>query len=120
MKPADDLRFYSVPPLPSDWRPPWELIDQLNIFAGQLYLRDQESYTRLCRFLRVDFEDSKNVGTAVAHKPDSSHAKIKSRFEGTALPLVKELLTARHGTGFAGTHMGKILEGKRLTKEDFA
>ena len=111
MKPADDPRFYSIPPVPSGWNPPWELIDQLNIFAGQLYLRDYESYVRLCHFLRIASEDP---------EPGSSDAKPKNRLEGTQLPLVKQLLTARHGTHFAGTHMGKILEGRQLTREDFS
>ena len=119
MKPADDLRFYSIPPVPSDWTPPWELLDQLNIFAGQLYLRDYETYLRLCRFLRIDSGDPNQAGTAVARKAELFNGKIKSIVEGTALPIVKELLTARHGTVSAGTHMGRILEGQRLTRKDF-
>ena len=110
MKPADDLKLFTIPHVPDNWNPPWELIDQLNIFAGQLYLRDYETYLRLCRFLRIDSEDPKPVPT---------DAKIRNLFKGTELRFVKELLIARHGTGFAGTHMGKILEGQRLTKEDF-
>ena len=51
IEPTDDLMFYSVPPVPADWRPPWELIDQLNVFSGQLYLRDWDAYLRLIRFL---------------------------------------------------------------------
>ena len=40
-----------IVPLPSP--PPWNLIDQLNIFAGQLYLRDYDCYIRLCRLLGI-------------------------------------------------------------------
>ena len=44
MKPSDDLKLYLIPPLLRDWTPPWALIDQLNVFTGQLYLRDYRSY----------------------------------------------------------------------------
>ena len=33
MKPTDDLMFYSIPPVPENWTPPWDLVDQLNLFA---------------------------------------------------------------------------------------
>ena len=124
MKPTDDLRLYSIPPLPSDWIPPWDLIDQLNVFAGQLYLSDYASYVRVCHFLGIYTESlPQKLGTVIARNwfsnPDSSDEEIKNRFEGTPLPLVMQLLAARRGTEFAGTHMGRILDGWPLTEEDF-
>ena len=124
MKPTDDLRLYSVPTIPSDWIPPWTLIDQLNVFAGQLYLSDYTSYVRLCHFLGVHTEElPQKPGTVVSRNwfsnPNSSDEEIRNRFEGTPLPLVIQLLAIRRGMGFAGTHMGKILEGWPLAAEDF-
>ncbi|KAF8129798.1 hypothetical protein EV363DRAFT_1219569 [Boletus edulis] len=124
MKPADDLRLYAVPPLPSDWTPPWDLIDQLNIFAGQLYLSGHASYVRLCRFLGVSAGDlPQNAGTVVLRNwlrdPDASDTEIKNRFEGTPLPLVVYFLAVRRGLNFSGTHMGRILDGWPLSAADF-
>ncbi|KAF8123615.1 hypothetical protein EV363DRAFT_1547333, partial [Boletus edulis] len=124
MKPADDLRLYTVPPLPSDWTPPWDLIDQLNIFAGQLYLSGHASYVRLCRFLGVSAGDlPQNAGTVVLRNwlrdPDASDTEIKNRFEGTPLPLVVYFLAVRRGLNFSGTHMGRILDGWPLSATDF-
>lgn len=124
MKPADDLRLYAVPPLPPDWIPPWDLIDQLNIFAGQLYLSDHASYVRTCRFLDIHTEDERQkTGSAAARNwfsnPNWSEAEIKNRFEGTRLPLVMQLIAVRRGMNFGETHMGKILDGWPLTEEDF-
>lgn len=124
MKPADDLKLYSVPPLPSDWTPPWDLIDQLNVFAGQFYLSDYASYVRLCRFLGIHTEHSpQKAGTVIArnwfNNPDSSDEEIKNRFDGTPLPLVMMLLAVRQGMAFAGTHMGRVLDGWPLSEEDF-
>ncbi|KAF8121453.1 hypothetical protein EV363DRAFT_1364433 [Boletus edulis] len=124
MQPSDDLRLYSVPPVPADWMPPWTLIDQLNVFAGQLYPSDFTSYVRLSRFLGVHTEDlPQDAGTAVScnwfSNPNSSIAEIKDRFKGTPLPLALLLLAVRRGMDFSGTHMGRILDGLPLTEEDF-
>lgn len=45
-----DLTFCAVPPLPADWAAP-PIGTQINLFAGQLYLRTYEEYMALCRFL---------------------------------------------------------------------
>ncbi|KAF8434543.1 hypothetical protein L210DRAFT_3649044 [Boletus edulis BED1] len=116
MKPSDDLRLYSIPPLPSDWTPPRDLIDQLNVFAGQLYLSDYESYTRLCRFLDVD---DTTVRRNLFNIP-GSFEEMAITFSGSPLPSVMALLAIRsRGRPFAHTHMGKILQGQSLSREDF-
>jgi hypothetical protein len=124
MKPLDDLRFHSIPPLPSDWTPPWALIDQLNVFAGQLYLRDYESYLRLCRFLGVptSITDAPN-DTAIQRNLfniPGSFEEMEITFLGSPLPSVMALLAVRsRGRPFAQTHMGKILQGQFLSEKDF-
>ena len=122
MKPCDDLRLYSIPPLPSDWTPPWDLIDQLNVFAGQVYLRDYESYLRLCSFLGVPTREPPNdttVGRNLFNIP-GSFEETEIMFSGSPLPSVMALLSIRNrGRPFTQTHMGKILQGQLLTKSDF-
>ena len=122
MKPADDLRLYTIPPLPSDWTPPWDLIDQLNIFAGQLYLRDYTSYLRLCRFLDVPLKDSPNAPSVRRNlfNIPGSLEDTEITFSGSPLPFVMALLAIRtRGRPLAHTHMGKILQGRLLTEKDF-
>ena len=125
MKPSDDLRLYSIPPLPSDWTPPWDLIDQLNVFAGQLYLGDYESYLRLCRFLGVpttstaDFPNDTPIRRNLFNIP-GSFEETEITFLGSPLPSVLALLAIRsRGRPFAETHMGKILQGQLLREKDF-
>lgn len=51
---SENLRFYCIPALPPQWVPPTsELVSQLNLWAGQLYLEDYKTYLRLCEFLGV-------------------------------------------------------------------
>ena len=125
MKPSDDLRLYSIPPLPSDWTLPWDLIDQLNVFAGQLYLSDYTSYLRLCRFLGVpttpttDLPDDTAIRRNLLHIP-GSFEEMDIAFSGSPLPSVMALLAIRtRGRPFAHTHMGKILQGRLLREKDF-
>ena len=121
MKPSDDLRLYVVPPLPPDWSPPGALVDQLNVFAGQLYLRDYASYLRLSRFLGV--RSTESFETALRRNLfniPGSFEENEIRFAGSPLPFVMALLAMRtRGRPFAETHMGKILQGQPLTKKDF-
>ena len=120
MKPSDDLRLYSIPPLPSDWTPPWDLIDQLNVFAGQLYLRDYESYLRLCRFLDVSTSTADTPIRRNLFSIPGSFEETEITFSGSPLPSVMALLAIRsRGRPFAHTHMGKILQGQLLREEDF-
>ena len=124
MKLSDDLRLYSIPPLPSDWTPPWDLIDQLNVFAGQLYLRDYGSYLRLCRFLQVptntvDVSNYTPIPRNLFNIP-RSFEETEISFSGSPLPSVMALLAIRsRGRPFAHTHMGKILQGQLLREKDF-
>ena len=123
MKPSDDLSLYSIPPPPSDWTPPWALIDQLNVFAGQLYLRDYATYLRLCRFFNVPTKELADDSLVVRRNffnIPGSFEENEITFSGSPLPSVMALLTIRSkGRPFAQTHMGKILQGQLLSGKDF-
>ncbi|KAF8129962.1 hypothetical protein EV363DRAFT_1417598 [Boletus edulis] len=103
MKPADDLRLHTVPPLPSDWIPPWDLIDHIHRTAvsKRLHIPRQRDVPQ-------------NVDAVVLR----SCVEIKDRFKGTPLPLALHLLAVRTGMDFARTDMGRILDGWALTRED--
>lgn len=50
----EDLSYCAVPPVPDNWSVS-AISTTLNLFAGQLYLRDVKEYRTLCRFLGVRF-----------------------------------------------------------------
>jgi hypothetical protein len=123
MKPSDDLRLYSIPPLPSDWTPPWALIDQLNVFAGQFYLRDYESYLRLCCLLGVPATKQSRNDAVVRRNLFTIRGSPKENeitLPDSPLHFVKALLAIRsRGLPFTHTHMGKVVQGQFLTAKDF-
>ncbi|KAG6369467.1 hypothetical protein JVT61DRAFT_14837 [Boletus reticuloceps] len=127
MKSCDDLALYSIPTTPTGWTPPPLLMDQLNVFAGQLYLKDYETYIRLCRFLCVytkDTQDEEGIEVGCDgfilpnYRPQHLHGV--STFQTTPLDSLSTLMgIRRNGMRFAPTHMGKLLDGRLLPEDDF-
>ena len=127
LRPCDDLLLYNIPPVPPNWTAPTLLVDQLNLFAGQLYLRDYNTYIRVCRFLCVYANDLDDAGYFKVQNDgfiEPAHRPLKARtdfsFQKSPLPFLRYLIGLRRmGMQFSLTHMGKILDGRPLRKEDF-
>lgn len=127
MRPCDDLRLYTIPSAPPDWIAPASLVDQVNLFAGQLYLRDYFTYLRLCRFLCVytdDLADEAELGVESDGFIPPAHRPLKGRltgsFQKSPLAFLKHVIDQRRqGMNFVATHMGRILNGRLLREEDF-
>ncbi|TDL21941.1 hypothetical protein BD410DRAFT_770925 [Rickenella mellea] len=132
MKSCEDLKFYCIPPLPTNWNfpEPTTSIIQLNLFAGQLYHADFRAYVGMCEFLGVYTADFQNLFEDVKVQIDcdgfvSLDQRMEvgwklSPFTRSPVPFVKELFALRRkGANFLPTHMGKILHGKFLTEDDF-
>jgi hypothetical protein len=127
MKSCDDLALYIIPSVRAEWIPPSPLMDQLNVFSGQLYLNDYETYIRLCRFLCVyakdlQCEEGIEVGSDgfIAPKNRPRHLQTVDTFQHSPLDSLKILMSVRRkGMRFAPTHMGKLLDGRLLSEDDF-
>ncbi|KAH7917790.1 hypothetical protein BV22DRAFT_1100858 [Leucogyrophana mollusca] len=127
MRPCDDLRLHSIPPLPRTWSPPELLIPQLNLFAGQLYLPNYPIYLQLCRFLGVyardlEHEDEMVDGDGFIAPERRPQAAAMSPFQESPVPSLKGLIAMRRkGMEFLRTHLGRVLQGRLLTDgpEDF-
>ncbi|OBZ74657.1 hypothetical protein A0H81_05445 [Grifola frondosa] len=124
MKPCDDLTLYCIPSSLAFWTPPPPLRMQLNIFGGQLYLPDYETYLQTARFLGIYTNDTPRDLVQIQSDgfilPKHRPAQIKSPFDTTPLPFLKALLGLRRkGMGYSSTHLGKILRARLLTYDDF-
>ena len=129
MKQFDDLTFYCIPPLPPKnsalVSPSLDLRCQLNIWAGQLYLDHYETYLRLCLLLGIS--SSKTAGYSLVES--DSFVPKKGRIgemvgvcllDQSPLALLKRLFELRSkGIRYDLTHMGKLLHGSLLSREDF-
>ena len=124
MQACDDLRFYSVPSRPQ-LTPLEPLLCQLNLFAGQLYFSNFEMYLRTLRFLGLNGPDIVDGDLVVdsdgfIRKNNRRAARASCPFKQSQLLPLKELFGMRRkGMGYLPTHLGKMLNGRILTKDDF-
>ncbi|KAK3987282.1 hypothetical protein QBC44DRAFT_127707 [Cladorrhinum sp. PSN332] len=122
----EHLKTYTVPAraVAAAWEsPPPELVMQLNLFAGQLYLRSYDEYKRLCRYLGLAYTANEDEDAAVP--PDGFVGRKKygpeCEFESSPVPFLSRVYNIRRDWmgGIEKTHMGRILAGEILTEKDF-
>ena len=102
-------------------------IAQLNLFAGQLYLKDFDTYRHLLLILGLVGEEVKGAETQWWEsdgfvKPVNRRGEMQffCKLTSSPLPFLKEVISLRRkGMGYQLTHIGKILHGGLLTREDF-
>ncbi|KAG1740597.1 hypothetical protein EDB19DRAFT_1828418 [Suillus lakei] len=125
MQACDDLRLYCVPSTPR-LAPSEPLICQLNLFAGQLYFSSYNMYLHACGFLGLNAPDLGDEDMIVDSdgfigEENRPSARASCSFKRSQLPPLKELIGMRRkGMGYLPTHLGKMLNGRILTEEDFS
>ncbi|RDW94330.1 hypothetical protein BP5796_00093 [Coleophoma crateriformis] len=122
----EHLRFCAIPSVPPSWEPPQNLVMQLNIFSGQLYLRSYAEYTALCKFLGLishvqgDDTSHKIAADGFVLPNGRSGGYADCQFSKSPIELVRGLISIRRkGQEFITSHMGRILNGEMLKPEDF-
>ncbi|TVY37088.1 hypothetical protein LSUB1_G005891 [Lachnellula subtilissima] len=122
----EDLSFCAVPPVQDDWSVP-AISTTLNLFAGQLYLRDATEYRTLCRFLGVRFQTYQDldvsadgfISTEVRHLQDEETAAV-CKFSRSPIDFLRLVTTFRRlGQTFTTSHVGKILSEDLVRAMDF-
>jgi hypothetical protein len=129
-----DLRFYSVPSLPSPSSPDIILQLQLNLFAGQLYLKDLSEYRLMGAFLGVYMgNDNSRGGGEIRVQTDGFLTMVERHRLGLLQPeylecgflsslvsMLKDLVGRRRkGMEYLRTHLGQILHARQLSESDF-
>jgi len=123
----ESLDFCPIPSLPYPWQPDINLVDQLNIFAGQLYFRNYEAYERVCGFLGLYLDEPSTEKRVTIHS-DGFVAKLsreilgmtrESPFDKSPVPLLRALVGFRRkGQSSIATDMGHVLHGRLLKKQE--
>ena len=109
------------------WLKP-QLGRQLDLFAGQLFFGSYSEYKSVCGFLGICSQPPKN-GILVeldGFIGPRSRAKMTSapirdcRFKSSPIDFVKSIVSLRRkGLSYTTSHMGKLLNGELLSKEEF-
>lgn len=119
----DHLQLYTIPSAESKRLISRNLIIELNLFAGQLYLKDFNEYAEVCDYLGLAW-NAEEQGTTVRADGfilPGRRSKNRSEFTQSPVQFLKLLFSKirRDCGGIEKTHMGKILDGMLLTHEDF-
>ncbi|KAJ7144287.1 hypothetical protein C8R44DRAFT_973870 [Mycena epipterygia] len=122
MRSFEDMQFYNLPisrTLPGDSRWSENEMTQLNLLAGQLYLKDFLEYRRLCNMLGLYVNDEvSGDGFPVKYESDGFVKQANRRgamvenclFAESPLSAIKDLVGwRRKGLDYTPTHMGRIL-----------
>ena len=129
MDPRDIFSTYVVPEMPGGTAIHPLRRQDLNLFAGQLYLASHHDYINLCKFLGLvpflsqakrKHVEAQNDGFVTPPQRLLGRWAGNCPFRVSLLRFLRELLAMRRkGIGFAGTHMGQIIDAKTLTEDDF-
>lgn len=124
----EDLSFCAVPALPQSWKIP-SVVPQLNLFAGQLYIRSYEEYESICACLGLCSrppDDKMEVACdgfiSPASRLRSNSALIRAcSFNNSPVAFLRTVMALRRkGQSIGMSHMGKILSGELVAREQFS
>lgn len=122
----NDLQYYAVPSLPSNWKAPLWLLSELGIYSGRLYFgyteyntlvgylttKEETSRTRETEHNTLDVPSSSSVSKAVVELTIEPQAKAFTR---RPLTFLQEWLAVRRKDhDFSNTPMGFLCQGKQL------
>lgn len=97
-----------------------QLVVQLNLFAGQLYLTSFTEYIRVCQFLGLAWKAAEEGILVKADGFILSNPR-KTGFKDSPVTFLKVLMTKirRNCERIEKTHLGKLLDGAVLDEADF-
>lgn len=124
----DDLSFCAIPAVPQT-RPILPNIMHLNLFAGQLYLKNHNEYLQLCRFLGLCFKTLDSDDVSVSYDGFVSPADralfdttmaAECPFTTSPIEFLRVLMALRRkGQSITFSHLGGILRGALIRKDQF-
>lgn len=110
----NDLRYYALPEMKDNWKPPQWLIMELGILAGRVYFNFNE-YEDICQYFGV----SGTEGSQEERITEQTSGSVdKPMVSGKPLSFLQQWLSLRRkGQDFTHTPMGYVCQGKMLTAE---
>ena len=127
----EDLRSFMVPHR-GDLPPfPCTIINELNLFAGQLYFRSMDAYEETCRVLGLYLEELPDDLEQYAHaisatcfvrgrEAREALGLQEARFLNCPVEFLRKFIGLRRkGQGFLPTHLGQVLHAHQLYEADF-
>jgi len=128
MRPFENLRSFMIPHRKSIPDIPSHVINELNLFAGQLYFASKEIYEETCKMLGLYLRDPPaNLNHAIDAtgfvRDPSARNKLGlqcAQFSDNPIEFLRTLTGLRRkGQGFLPTHLGKVLHSRDVPDSEF-
>jgi hypothetical protein len=131
MRSFEDLRSFMVPH--RDDLPPFpsEVINELNLFAGQLYFQSMDAYEETCRMLGLYLKELPDdlhryagaIGATCFVRGIEAREALglhEAQFSDCPVEFLRKFIGLRRkGQGFLPTHLGQVLHARELYEIDF-
>ena len=121
----ENLDFFTVPPRAIVAPPHRHTIHELNLFAGQLFFRDQASFQETCNLLGLHLseipEELRGEIDVIGFIKDVQKRQRRGAiFKKNPVSFLRELVGwRRKGQGFILTHVGLMLHGNNPGDDEF-
>ncbi|KAL3441501.1 hypothetical protein BJX65DRAFT_313765 [Aspergillus insuetus] len=117
--PVDKLNLYSTPTSSRNIKIPTAVRVQLNLKQVELYISSYEEYPEICDFLSVASVTTRD-GLIVAADGFITAGNKQPLFAQSPLKFFKPLISQiiNDGQEINKTHVGKLLDGKLLDRDD--
>ena len=132
MRSFEDLRSFMVPHRKSLPPFPSKVLNELNLFAGQLYFRTMGAYEETCRMLGLYLKElpedldcySGAIGVTGFVRGSEARAALglqRAQFSDNPVEFLRKFIGMRRkGQGFLPTHLGQVLHARELYEIDFS
>ena len=121
----EDLDFFTVPRRAIVAPPHRHAIHELNLFAGQLFFRDQASFQEICNLLGLHlseiYEELRGEIDITGFIKDKQKGQRRGAiFKKNPVSFLRELVGwRRKGQGFIPTYVGLMLHGNNPSEDEF-
>ena len=121
----ENLDFFTVPPRAIVAPPHRHTIHELNLFAGQLFFRDQASFQETCNLLGLHLSEIPEelrgeIDITGFIKDVQNRQRRGAIFKTNPVSFLRELVGwRRKGQGFILTHVGLMLHGNNPGDDEF-
>lgn len=125
---VEDMEFFTIP-RPRTTPIPESSVHELNLFSGQLFFQNKESFKHVCEMLGLhldpipeEFTGCVDVGGFIADPAIRAQLGMAPTIlDRSPVAFLRELVAYRRkGQGYTLTHVGKMLYGNDLDDEEFA
>ncbi|KAI9711479.1 MAG: hypothetical protein M1820_002042 [Bogoriella megaspora] len=127
------LRFYTRDPALPDPELEPSTVRDLNLFAGTLYIDSYHHFVQLCNYLGILADElPANSPQEIASYVSNVDRFVQPEgrkmlnwpgfcpFDKSPIPFLKKVLAIRHhGQDISSSHMGMLLDGKKVTRDRF-